>query len=144
MTQILSAGYGDTLVPLALLALWPILLVTLIAVIRVMMVAKGDADPTQFKSGVEHGPDRYWRLNRAHLNTQENLGIFAMVFLVAILSGYDAGTLSTLAWTILGARVVQSAAQIISGEGMLVNVRFAAYLVQLVCALIIIFGVVTG
>lgn len=144
MTQILSSGYGDTLVPLALLALWPIVLVTVIATMRVMMVAKGDADPTQFKSGVEHGPGRYWRLNRAHLNTQENLGIFAIVFFGAILAGYDAGSLSTLAWTVFGARIVQSVAQIASGEGMLVNVRFAAYLVQLVCALIVLFGILTG
>lgn len=144
MTQILSSGYGDVLVPLALLGLWPIILVTIIATMRVMMVANGNADPTQFKSGVEHGPDRYWRLNRAHLNMQENLGTFALIFLAAILAGYDAGNLATLTWIILGTRVIQSAAQIASGEGMMVNLRFAAYLAQLVCLLIIIYGVITG
>lgn len=144
MSQIMSMGYGDALTALALLALWPIILVIVIAVMRVMMVAQGGTDPSTFKSGVEHGPARYWRLNRAHLNTQENLGIIAAVVLAAVLSGYDADMLATLMWVVLGARIVQSISQVISGEGMLVNVRFAAYLVQLVCLIIVIFGVVTA
>ncbi len=145
MTQMLSMGYGDVLVPLALLALWPIILVTVIAFSRVGQVMQGKADAaTSFPSGEKHGTDGYWRLNRAHMNTQENLGMIAIVIFAAILSGYDAGSLTTLTWVILGGRLVQSVVQIASGSAMAVNVRFAGYLVQLVCLLIIIFGIVTG
>jgi len=144
MTQMISMGYGDVFVPLALLALWPILLVLAIGGIRLVMVMKDGADPSTFKSGVEHGPDRYWRLNRAHLNMQENMGIIAVVVLTAVLTGYDAGSLSTLVWVVLGARIVQTAAHIISGEGMMVNLRFGAYLVQIACLLIVLSGILTG
>lgn len=58
---------------------WALFLVLCIAAARVSQVLTGKKKPNEFPSGVPHGGDRYWRLNRAHLNTVENLPIFGAI-----------------------------------------------------------------
>ena len=112
---------------------WTLLLLTGIGVSRVSQVLSGARKPNEFPSGVPHGGDAYWRLNRAHLNCVENLPLFASVVLIATVAGIQSGVLEVLARVVLGARVGQSIAHVSSGSNMAVNVRFAFFLTQVTC-----------
>jgi uncharacterized MAPEG superfamily protein len=100
---------------------------------RVGEVLSGKKKANEFPSGVPHGGDAYWRLNRAHMNCVENLPLFASVVLVATVAGVKAPLLDTLARVYLGARIGQSVTHVSSGSVMAVNVRFTFFLVQMGC-----------
>lgn len=102
---------------------------------RVAQILAGNAKPSDFPSGIPHGGDRYWRLNRAHLNCLENLPLFAAVVLTGAVIGADAPMLDRFAVVYLGARVGQSVTHVASGSDLAVQVRFGFFLVQLVCLL---------
>ena len=122
----------SALVPLICFALWGPLLVHLIGGHRVLEVLRGRARPNGFPSGEKHGPDWYWRVNRAHMNTVENLPVFGALVLSGAVLGLE-GAFATIAWVTFGARVGQSFMHIVSGRSLAVNVRFAFFVVQLVC-----------
>lgn len=124
------------LVPLVLFALWGPLLVLVIGGHRVLTVLTGKLPPNGFPSGEKHGPDWYWRVNRAHLNTVENLPVFGALVLSGVFLELD-GSFATVAWVTFGARVGQSFFHIVSGRSMAVNVRFAFFVVQWVCFFIL-------
>jgi uncharacterized MAPEG superfamily protein len=115
---------------------WALVLVTAIAITRTAQVLLGKKRSNEFPSGMQHGGDAYWRLNRAHVNAVENLPIFAALILVAHLAHADVQTLAEVA---LGARLVQSVVHISSNAVMAVNVRFTAFVTQACC-----FGVMAG
>jgi uncharacterized MAPEG superfamily protein len=96
-------------------------------------VLTGKAQPNQFPSGVPHGSDAYWRLNRAHMNCVESLPVFASLVLVATVAGLRLPVLDTAARIVLAARVGQSLAHLSSGSNLAVNVRFAFFIVQVGC-----------
>lgn len=123
----------SSLVALIFYALWAIALVLMIAADRGLMVLRGEAKANSFISGVPHGSDSYWRINRAHLNAVENLPIFATVVLSAWVVGMETVTFNRLAVTVVVARVIQSAIHIVSGSVPAVVLRFAAFAVQIVC-----------
>lgn len=118
---------------LVIYVLWAIVLVVAVGIWRCLQVVTGKSSPTSFPASVPHGPDFYWRMNRAHLNTLENLPLFASLILVAVITGIDSGSFGTLAFIIIVARVAQSLSHIISGGVIAVNVRFVFFLTQLVC-----------
>jgi uncharacterized MAPEG superfamily protein len=120
---------------LAAFVAWTILLMAGIAVARVGAVLRGEKQANEFPSGVPHGGDAYWRLNRAHLNCTENLPLFGSVVLIAAAAGIASPTLDTAARLYLGARVGQSLAHVSSGSALAVNVRFTFFLVQVGCLL---------
>src|SRR4051794_5032236 len=107
---------------------WAVALVLAVGGARALQVLTGKKPANGFPSGVPHGSDRYWRLNRAHLNTLENLPIIAALTLIATLRHVDIDTIACVA---LGARVVQSLIHIASNRSMAVNLRFTAFLAQL-------------
>lgn len=113
-------------------AMWAVVLVSAIGGVRALQVVTRQKRANEFPSGQPHGGDMYWRLNRAHLNTLENLPIFGAVVVVGVLSGVDAPLFSTLASVVLGARIAQSVIHVSSGSVMAVNARFTAFLTQLV------------
>ncbi len=121
------------LIALILYALWAMFLVLSVGAVRVGQVVGGKASPTGFPAGVPHGPEPYWRLNRAHMNTVENLPIFATV----VLTGWAANAISPafnmLAVIVVSARAAQSLIHISSGSVHAVNLRFTAFTVQLLC-----------
>ena len=121
------------LIALILYALWAMLLVLSVGAVRVGQVVRGQAHPASFTPGVPHGPEPYWRLNRAHMNTIENLPIFATV----VLTGWAAGAIdpvfNILAVVVVSARAVQSLIHISSGAVQAINLRFTAFAVQIVC-----------
>jgi len=112
---------------------WTLVLLFAIAGARVVAVLRGEKKANEFPSGVPHGGDRYWRLNRAHMNCLENLPLFATVVLVATVASIRAPILDTLARTYLATRVGQSITHVSSGSAMAVNVRFTFFLVQVGC-----------
>jgi hypothetical protein len=129
---------ADVVVPhfiiaLTFYALWAIVLVVMIAADRALLVMTGKSAITDFPAGTRHGSDSYWRINRAHLNTLENLPIFAALVLAGWVAGLDTPVFNTLATVIVVARVVQSLIHISSGSALAINFRFLALLVQVVC-----------
>jgi uncharacterized MAPEG superfamily protein len=114
-------------------ALWAVVLVVMLAVVRTTTVLGGRAKANSFTAGTPHGGDAYWRLNRAHLNTLENLPIFAAIVLSGWVVGMESATFNRLAVIVVAARVAQSLIHLISGSVTAVSFRFAAFAVQIVC-----------
>lgn len=114
-------------------ALWAIALVVMVAADRTLLVLRGEAKLNGFASGVPHGSESYWRINRAQINTFENLPVFAAVVLSGWVVGMETATFNLLAVIVVVARVIQSAIHIASGASLAVSLRFTAYAIQLVC-----------
>lgn len=114
-------------------ALWAIALVLMLAIVRSAAVLGGRAKANSFTAGTPHGGDAYWRLNRAHLNTLENLPIFASLVLSGWVVGMESATFNRLAVIVVAARIVQSLFHLASGSVAAVTLRFAAFAVQIVC-----------
>lgn len=112
-------------------AAWAVILVAIIGIWRVIQVLTGRVAANGFPAGQPHGGEAYWRLNRAHMNTLENLPIVATFILVAAMAGISTEATANLAGVILGARILQSLIHVASGSVLAVNLRFAAYLIQL-------------
>jgi uncharacterized MAPEG superfamily protein len=112
-------------------ATWAVVLVLAVGTVRVARVLMKQQAPNSFPSGTPHGGDRYWRLNRAHLNAVENLPIFGAIVVVGHLANLRTGAFATAAIIVLVARVVQSIVHVSSNANMVVNLRFTAYLTQL-------------
>lgn len=114
-------------------ALWAIALVLMVGADRILQVIRGEAKANSFPSGAPHGINSYWRINRAHLNTIENLPIFAAIVLSGWVVGMETATFNRLAVIVVVARVIQSAIHIASGSVLAVNLRFTAFAVQIAC-----------
>ena len=112
---------------------WTLVLLLAIAFTRVGAVLTGAKKANEFPSGVPHGGDAYWRLNRAHMNCSENLPIFGALVLVATVAGLRAPLLDTVAKAYLAARIGQSVTHVASGSVIAVNVRFTFFVVQVAC-----------
>jgi len=122
---------------------WTVSLVIAIGLSRVADVASGKTAVNGFPSGQPHGSDRYWRLNRAHLNCVENLPLFGAVVLTGHVTGLVAGSFATMAQVYVAARVAQSLVHVSSGAAMAVNVRFGFFLVQMTCLILMAVQIVT-
>ncbi|AOP36131.1 MAPEG family protein [Leptospira tipperaryensis] len=109
---------------------WTILLGIGVISIRTFKVLKGEKKSNEFPSGIQHGSNFYWRLNRAHVNCVENLPIFATLVLIGAFVGVLDSTFAMVSQIILGARLIQTAAHLSSGSDIAVNVRFTGFVVQ--------------
>jgi uncharacterized MAPEG superfamily protein len=125
------------LVCLVAFALWSVALVSCIGLARVTQVLTGKKRANEFPSGTPHGGDLYWRLNRAHLNTLENLPIFAVLVLTGTWLRLDSWFMATLPTVVLAARLVQSLVHISSGSSRAVTVRFTAFATQVTCFVVL-------
>jgi uncharacterized MAPEG superfamily protein len=121
------------LVALLAFAAWTVLLVLCIFGVRTLLVFSGQKRPNEFQSGVQHGGDRYWRLNRAHMNAVENLAVFAVIVLAGAALGIASPRLGQLAWVVVIARVAQSIFHVASNRSRVVLLRSTAFVTQLVC-----------
>ena len=72
------------------------------------------------------------RLLFAHMNTVENLPVFAVVYGACLLVSADAPALM-LAYVVLGARMVQSIVHVASRSPNAVRVRASMQFVQIIC-----------
>lgn len=120
------------LLALLLFTAWTMLLVGAIGTIRASRILSGRTRTEEITSGVPHGSEPYWRLNRAHINAAENLPIFAAVVLVGVAAGVTDALFGTMALMIVAARLAQSTIHIASGSSRAVSVRFAFFLVQMI------------
>ena len=122
-----------SVIALTFYALWAIALVLMIVGDRALLLVSGKAAIGDFTAGTKHGSESYWRINRAHINTTENLPIFAALVLAGWVAGLDTPTFNLLAVVTVCARVVQSLIHIASGSALAINFRVTALAVQLVC-----------
>lgn len=122
-----------SIVALIFYALWALALVLMIAADRMLLVLRGEMKNNAFASGIPHGTESYWRINRAHINTVENLPVFAAIVLAGWVAGMETATFNLLATIVVVARIVQSIAHIISGSQPATWVRTLAFAVQVAC-----------
>lgn len=118
---------------IALLGLvaWPLLLVFLIINQRGLLVLGGRMKVNAFVPDGSNTPSAFGqRLVRAHANCLENLPLQAAVLLYAMHAGQTALT-DPLALLLLGARLFQSAMHLIGTSPLLVWLRFAGLLAQM-------------
>ncbi|MGH7893145.1 MAG: MAPEG family protein [Candidatus Binatia bacterium] len=119
---------------LVALVVWTIGLVVALSVARLRHLAAGGS-VRDF--GVPDDRRLIWRLFRAHVNSVENLPLFASVVLVATVRGVSGLALDALAIVYLAARVGQSIVHVTPGGGLRGNRRFAFFVAQLACLLLL-------
>ncbi|MGN6149243.1 MAG: MAPEG family protein [Rhizomicrobium sp.] len=123
----------ESVIALVFYALWAIALVLMIAADRLLLIFRGQVKNNEFLSGVPHGNDSYWRINRAQMNAAENLPIFAVIVLAAWIAGTESHVFNLLAMVVLVFRIIQSIIHIVSGSQIATWFRTAAFAVQIVC-----------
>jgi len=122
----------QSVLALVFYALWTIALVLMIGIDRVLLVALGRIKAKDITPGTPHGNNAYWRINRAHMNAAENVGVFAAIVLAGWIAGAETQMFNLLAMIVVAARVIQSLIHISSGSGFAIMMRFSAFGVQLV------------
>lgn len=138
-----AKGYeGENVEPiylaLILFTLWTLGLGVTLTSYRSVQVLLGKKKSNEFPAGIQHGSDFNWRLNRAHLNSLENLPLFlAVVFLTVSLGKLDE-FVNQAGFVILGARVLQSLTHLIATNVIAVNIRFTFYMTQIVTYIILL------
>jgi uncharacterized MAPEG superfamily protein len=123
----------ESVIALVFYALWAIALVLMIAIDRLLLILRGQVKNNEFLSGVPHGNESYWRINRAHLNAVENLPIFAVIVLSAWIAGVEGPLFNLLAMVVLVFRILQSIVHILSGSQIATWFRTASFAVQILC-----------
>jgi len=126
------------------MAAWTLFLVLMVGLWRGVEILLGVKTVLQYPSGTPHGSDRYWRLNRAHLNAVENLTVFGAIVVVGTLLGATGKVFSQLSVTYLIARICQSTTHVISGDAIAVCIRFTFWLTQILCCLVMLYHITCG
>ena len=132
------------LAALALFAVWAMVLVLSIGIWRVGQTITRQKRANDFPGGVQHGSDAYWRLNRAHVNTVENLPIFGALVLSGVVLQVQDLAFQLLPSLVLYARIAQSLIHVASGSIMAVTLRFSAYVVQVVSMFVMAYFVLSA
>jgi uncharacterized MAPEG superfamily protein len=122
---------------------WALLLLVLMELIRVQLVAAKQISSNEFTPDNASLSPFMRRLARAHANCVESLPIFGGLLVVALATGHTAVT-DSLAYVLLAARVVQSSVHLTSLSVLAVNVRFAAFAVQMAIAVYWAFRLLAG
>ncbi len=126
---------SPTLQALTAIIAWTLLLLVLMEAIRSKMVMRKEVAANGFVPDNANLSPFLQRLARAHANCLEGLPIFGGLMLVAAVAGKTAVT-DPLAWVLLGARVLQSSIHLASLSPTAVTLRFCAFAVQMVIAVI--------
>jgi uncharacterized MAPEG superfamily protein len=119
-----------TLTALAGFVAWALFLLILMEAIRAKLVVTRAVPSNELRSDNSNLSPFMQRLARAHANCLEGLPIFGGLMLIAVVSGKSAVT-DPLAYIFLGARILQSLVHLASLSVAAVNVRFAAFAVQM-------------
>ncbi len=109
---------------------WTLLLLAVMEAVRVKIVASGQVPANGFNPENSNLSPFMQRLARAHANCIEGLPLFGGLMLLAVVAG-RAGVTDSLAYVFLTARIVQSSVHVVSTSVPAVNLRFAAFVVQL-------------
>lgn len=119
-----------TLTALTGFVAWTLFLLVLMELIRSKLVLTKEVPANEFRPDNANLSPFMQRLGRAHANCLEGLPIFGGLMLIAVLAGRSAVT-DPLAYTLLGARILQSAVHLGSLSVAAVTLRFAAFAVQM-------------
>ena len=114
---------------------WTLALLVLMEAIRSKMVATGEVPANGFRPDNSNLSPFMQRLARAHANCLEGFPIFGGLMLVALATGHSSAT-DSLAYALLAARVIQSSIHLVSVSPAAVTMRFVAFAVQLLVAVI--------
>lgn len=109
---------------------WTLCLLVLMELIRSKLVMTKAIQANEFRPDNANLSPFMQRLARAHANCLEGLPIFGGLMLIAVLAGKSVVT-DPLAYTLLGARVLQSVLHLASLSVAAVTLRFAAFAVQM-------------
>jgi len=115
---------------LTALIVWALLLLILMEILRTRLVVTGHIAANAFAPDNAGLSPFMRRLARAHANCLEGLPIFGGLLVVSLLTGRADLTDPLTPW-LLAARIVQSLIHLASTSVMAVNLRFAAFAVQL-------------
>lgn len=119
----------SALVLTALIA-WTLALLILMEALRARLVVTGHIAANAFAPDNAGLSPFMQRLARVHANCLEGLPVFGGLLVVAIITGHAELT-DPLALWLLAARIVQSLTHLASTSVAAVNLRFAAFAVQL-------------
>lgn len=131
---------ASALVLVALIA-WALALLILMEAVRCALVLAGRVPPNGFRPDNENLSPFMQRLARAHLNCLEGLPVFGGLLLAALVMGFQDVTDPLAPWLLL-ARIVQSVVHLLSMGVVAVNIRFAAFAVQMAIAVAWVWGLV--
>jgi uncharacterized MAPEG superfamily protein len=115
---------------LTALITWTLLLLILMEALRTRLVVTGRIASNAFSPDNAALSPFMQRLARAHANCLEGLPVFGGLLIVAIITGHAEFTDLLAPW-LFAARVVQSITHLASTSVPAVNLRFAAFIVQL-------------
>ncbi|MDP3354340.1 MAG: MAPEG family protein [Polaromonas sp.] len=121
---------NPTLTALTGFIAWTLFLLVLMEIIRSKLVVTKAMPANGFQPDNSNLTPFMQRLARAHANCLEGLPIFGGLMLVAVVAGQSAVT-DPLAYTLLGARVLQSIIHLASLSVAAVTLRFVAFTVQM-------------
>jgi uncharacterized MAPEG superfamily protein len=108
---------------------WTLALLLLMELLRARLVLIGATRADRFTPDNAGLSPFMQRLARAHANCIEGLPLFGGLMLLALVSGQSALTDPLAPW-LLGARLLQSSVHLASLQVMAINLRFAAFMVQ--------------
>lgn len=114
---------------------WALALLVWMEAIRSKMVLTGQVAANGFTPDNAHLSPFMQRLARAHANCLEGLPLFGGLMLVALVT-QRASVTDPLAYVLLGARIAQSIIHLLSVSPAMVTLRFSAFAVQLVIAVV--------
>jgi len=123
---------------LILFTLWTLGLGVTLITYRSVQVLLGKKKSNEFPAGIQHGSDFNWRLNRAHLNSLENLPLFVAVVFLTVSLGKVNEFVNQAGFVILGARVLQSLTHLIGTNVLAVNIRFTFYMIQIITYIVLL------
>lgn len=112
---------------------WALVLLVMMEVARSRLVMSGAVASNEFRPDNSNLSPFMQRLSRAFANCVEGLPIFGGLLVVALLTDRTSITDPLAPW-LLAARIAQSSIHLASLSVMAVNLRFAAFAVQLVIA----------
>jgi uncharacterized MAPEG superfamily protein len=122
---------SNSALALTLIIGWTLFLLLLMEVLRTRYILGKSVASNALKPDNSNLPPFMQRLSRAHANCYESFPIIGGLLIVALLTNRAAVT-DGLAFWLFGARVVQSTIHMISTSVLAVNLRFTAFLVQMV------------
>lgn len=127
-----------SLIAVTLFAGWAVLLIAILFVYRLIRVLGGKPVNAWTRGNPVDDAPFIVRVSHAHLNTLENLPVFAAIVLAGILSGQGAA-LDPLAPWVFYARIAQTATHLIGTTPALVLVRATFFGVQFILFIVMLF-----
>jgi len=125
----MPAFSNDALIPLIAYALWAVVVVLLLGVSRAGVMSREKRSVETFKPYGDS--EQLDAVSRAHMNTIENLPVFAIVYMAALWTDAPSPTV-LIGWVCFGSRVLQSIIHISSRSANAVRLRASMQFVQLI------------